>query len=244
MIYLFTDYGYQGPYVGEVKAILDRGINLGQSVIDLMHDAPEFNPRASSYLLAALARQFSTGDACLAIVDPGVGSIQRRPVLIVADDIIYCGPDNGLFSIVIQNAESVICYEINYNPELLTRTFHGRDLFAPELIKYLNNDHANLERTDKVSLVGVGWPDDLDEVIYFDSFGNAITGRRGDKIAKNTCLMLNGIKIKSAKTFSAVEKNEPFWYTNSMGLVEIGVNQASAKAQLRLNIGQLIEFAI
>jgi len=209
-----------------------------------MHDVPKFNPKASAYLLAALSRQFSDGDSCLAIVDPEVGSKDRRPVLIVADGIVYCGPDNGLFSLVIQTAKNIVCYEITHHPKSLSRTFHGRELFAPALAKYLDSDTDGLQRIDKTSLVGKHWARDLEEIIYFDGYGNAVTACRGDSLESDKSLLVNGVKIKSAETFSAVDPNEPFWYTNSMGLVEIAVNQGCAKAQLNLKIGQSINVVI
>ena len=80
MIHLFTDFGWDGPYTGELKAVLARGLPE-VAIIDLMHDAPAFNPRASAYLLGALSRQFIPGDLCLAVVDPGVGDDKRRVLL-------------------------------------------------------------------------------------------------------------------------------------------------------------------
>ena len=57
MIVLFTDFGWHGPYVGQIKAVLnDKVPNM--PVIDLMHDAPAFDTVAASHLLAAFAPQF------------------------------------------------------------------------------------------------------------------------------------------------------------------------------------------
>jgi hypothetical protein len=55
IIYLFTDFGYQGPYVGELKTVLAQSIKNEKIVIDLMHDAPQFDPVSSAYILAALS---------------------------------------------------------------------------------------------------------------------------------------------------------------------------------------------
>ncbi len=237
-IHIFTDFSVNGPYVGEMKSVLTRHTEE-INCIDLMHDAPKFNPRASAYLLAALSQQFSNGDSCLAIVDPGVGSNDRRPVLIIADGVAYCGPDNGLFAAIILRAENVVCYEIATKSESISKTFHGRDVFAPAITNYLNNDLDSFSEITAESLVGKDWSDDIDEIIYFDGFGNAVTGRRGNMIASNRILTLNGIKIRFAETFSAIGINEPFWYTNSMGLVEIALNQGNARKQLSLKIGQI-----
>ena len=77
MIALFTDFGEVGPYVGQVKAVLMREAP-GVPVIDLLHDAPMFQARASSYLLASLIDVFPTDVVFLCVVDPGVGG-SRAP---------------------------------------------------------------------------------------------------------------------------------------------------------------------
>jgi S-adenosylmethionine hydrolase len=72
MIVLFTDFGLQGPYTGQMKAVLWR-MAPGIPAVDLFADAPVANPRASAYLLAAYAEWFVAGTVFLAVVDPGVG---------------------------------------------------------------------------------------------------------------------------------------------------------------------------
>ncbi len=71
-ILLFTDFGSGDIYVGQVKAVL-QGLAPGIAVIDLLHDAPAFNVRASAHLLAALGGRFAPGSVFLTVVDPGVG---------------------------------------------------------------------------------------------------------------------------------------------------------------------------
>jgi len=240
MIYLFTDFGYQGPYVGEMKAVLSRTLGSNSSIIDLMHDAPTFDPESSSYLIAALSNQFIPGDACLGIVDPGVGNQDRRPLLIKADDVIYCGPDNGLFSQIINRANKVEVYEIVWRPEDLSSSFHGRDLFAPALSMTLNNEIFEQRSTERKDVIGHDWPNDLDGVIYIDGFGNLVTGRRATTMTKTDNVIISNQKIKHAETFSSQEKGQPFWYSNSMGLVEVAVNQQRADTFFNVNVGEKI----
>ena len=78
MIVLFTDFGWQGPYVGQMKAVLAQQAPQ-QPVIDLMHDVPVFKPRAAAYLLASLVEIFPPDTVFLTVIDPGVGSQERRP---------------------------------------------------------------------------------------------------------------------------------------------------------------------
>ncbi len=76
MIVLFTDFGLQGPYTGQMKAVLHQ-MAPGVPVIDLFADAPVGNPKAAAYLLAAYAEWFAQGSIFLCVVDPG--RRQRAP---------------------------------------------------------------------------------------------------------------------------------------------------------------------
>lgn len=235
MIFLFTDFGYQGPYVGELKTVLAAGTSL--PVIDLMHDAPEFDPKMSAYLLSALSKRFQTGDTCLAVVDPGVGSNERLPILVDADGITYCGPDNGLLIKVISRASAVSVNEIMWRPGHLSSSFHGRDLFAPALLRRINGQELDLRPMVSQELIGSEWPDNLERVIYIDGFGNLVTGIDEASVDKDQKLVLMDKKIEYADTFSSMPKGESFWYINSMGLVEIAVNQQRADDYFQVKVG-------
>jgi S-adenosylmethionine hydrolase len=237
IIYLFTDFGYQGPYVGELKTVLAQSIKNEKIVIDLMHDAPQFDPVSSAYILAALSKRFQPGDACLAVVDPGVGSQSRRPVIVEADGVIYCGPDNGLFSQVIKNASDVKVSEIRWRPEKLSSSFHGRDLFAPALCKRLNNDEISLKPLPPSDTTGYQWPAQISKVIYIDDFGNLITGLQSESLSIKSNILIKGQQLQYAETFSAQEQGKPFWHVNSMGLVEVSVNQVRANDYFSAEIG-------
>ena len=104
MIILFSDFGEVGPYAGQIKGMLAREAP-GIEVIDLLHDAPAFQSKASSYLLAALIDVFPTDVVFLCVVDPGVGS-DREPIVVEADGRRFVGPDNGLFEIVLRRANT------------------------------------------------------------------------------------------------------------------------------------------
>jgi S-adenosyl-L-methionine hydrolase (adenosine-forming) len=85
--------------------------------------------------------------------------------------------------------------------------------------------------------VGAEWPDDLAEVIYIDDFGNVISGIGAASISSETALEVAGTLVTHADTFSEVPRGAIFWYANSMGLIEIAVNQGSAAQTLGLSIG-------
>ena len=123
MIVLFTDFGSQGPYTGQMKAVLYQ-IAPGIPAIDLFADAPVGNPKASAYLLAAYSEWFAAGTVFLSVVDPGVGGT-RPPIILEADGRWYVGPGNGLFELVERRAASARSWDIVWKPERLSASFHG-----------------------------------------------------------------------------------------------------------------------
>ena len=129
MILLFTDFGWQGPYVGQLHLALAQEAP-GIRVIDLMHDAPAFSPIAAGHLLSALVDRVPAEAVVVAVVDPGVGSA-RHPLLVEAAGRRFVGPDNGLLAPVTHRYEAVDVRIIEWRPPRLSASFHGRDLFAP-----------------------------------------------------------------------------------------------------------------
>ncbi len=237
MIVLFTDFGVAGPYIGQIETALYQNAPEAK-VINLITDAPRNNPKYASYLLAALSGNFPEGTIFFCVVDPGVGDNVSAPVVLSVDGKWFVGPDNGLFDKVALQGEDVSYWAINWRPEQLSDSFHGRDLYAPVCAMLFRQESPpgdNISWQDKH-----GWPADLSEVIYLDHFGNVMTGIRYSSIKKSKVFIVDGTEIHYAKTFSSVNIGAPFWYGNSIGLVEIAVNQGSAASQLGLNIGDSV----
>jgi len=233
MIVVFTDFGPAGPYVGQMRAVLAREAP-DVPVVELMADAPSFAPRASAYLLAALAPDFPPDAVFLAVVDPGVGGA-RPPVVAEAGGQRFVGPGNGLFEIVLRRAQPARQWEIGWRPERLTASFHGRDLFAPVAARLATG--RPVAHAEAVPPRFPDWPDDLAEIVYVDPYGNCMTGVRAATLPATA--RLNG--LARAATFSAVPKGEAFWYENANGLAEIAINRGSAAARLGLKIGEAVK---
>ncbi len=236
MIVLFTDFGLSGPYTGQVKAVLYR-VAPGVPVVDLFADAPAFRPRAAAYLLATYVAEFPEGVVFLCVVDPGVGTSRREPVVIQADNRWFVGPDNGLFNVVVMRAGSAYRWPIAWRPRRLSQTFHGRDLFAPVAARLARGEPPEGE-SEGIPIPA--WPDDLAEIIYADHYGNAMTGLRARALEPGTKLEIGGQVFSRAPTFGAVAAGEGFWYENSSGLAEIAVNSGSAVAVYGLRIGHRV----
>jgi S-adenosyl-L-methionine hydrolase (adenosine-forming) len=235
MIFLYTDFGAADLYVGQVKAVLHRYAPEAR-VMDLLHEAPAFNVKAGAHLLAALAPQLPVGSVTMAVVDPGVGG-KRKPVAVLADDRWFVGPDNGLISVVAARAARAEAHVIGWRPKKLTASFHGRDLFAP-VAGMLGRGDRKTAKLGKSGALGLNLGgSDLAEVIYVDHYGNAMTGLRTLGLPRGAKLVTGRRTIEHARVFSDVPAGGMFWYENSLGLVEIAANGASAAASLRLAVG-------
>lgn len=238
MITLFTDFGLDGPWVGQIRLVLHREAP-GVPVIDLQHDAPVCNPKAAAYLLAALVPRLPVGGVTLAVVDPGVGT-ERAAIVLKADGRWFVGPDNGLFHAVVRQASEVRGWEIDWRPAELSSSFHGRDLFAPVAAMIAAGKAVPGHAVDPQTLLRGDWPDDLAEVIYIDRFGNAATGMRSGCVADDRVLEANGVRFKRSETFGSVPDGVPFWYINSNGLVELALSRMSLRDTHGIKVGTLV----
>lgn len=210
--------------------------SLQSRVVNLIADAPCGDPRRAAYLLSALTDALPPGCVVVAVVDPGVGG-QRDPLVVDVDGRVFLGPDNGLLSRVIAHGDEVRAARIDWRPERLSSSFHGRDLFAPVAGFLSRGQGVDRSPLATDALVGSDWPDDLPEVIYIDHFGNAMTGMRGDALKSDRALKVGDAALPYAVTFGDVLPGSAFWYVNSCGLVEIAVNQGRAAEVLALTIG-------
>lgn len=238
MIVLFTDFGHEGPYVGQVKAVLARQAP-GVPVVDLFADAPPCNPKAGAYLLPAFVGEFEPGCVFLCVVDPGVGG-PRPPLIVEAGGQIFVGPGNGLFELILRRSEAPRILEVTWRPQRLSASFHGRDLFAPVAAWIARGDTPPAEPRDGAARPGADWPDDLAEIVYVDHFGNCMTGLRASSLPPTAGLEAGGKALARRRTFSDVREGEAFCYENANGLIEIAVNRGRADRSLGLAVGAAV----
>lgn len=236
LIALYTDFGHDDPYVGQLKVALLRQTKGIVPIVDLLHRVPNFDALAGAHLLSALQTQFDPGTVFVAVVDPGVGS-ERAPVVVEADGKYYVGPDNGLLAVVAARAQTLRIWRIIWRPAALSVSFHGRDLFAPIAARIASGDWPAAALADCSDLVQRLPADDLAQVIYIDHYGNAMTGLRAAKLAQDATLATRAEQIPAARVFSAVPAGQAFWYANSLGLAEIAINRGNAAARLDLAVG-------
>ena len=238
VIFLYTDFGAEGPYLAQVQAVL-AAESPSVSVLNLLSNAPAGNPRPAAYLLAALAGTLPSGALVLGVVDPGVGG-ERLPIVVEAGRHRFVGPDNGLFSRAAARDPGARAWRIDWRPARLSASFHGRDLFAPVAARLAAGVDVPLTEVSLSQLAGSEWPDELGEVVYADVYGNLLTGLRGDGLSDFAVLEAGGRRLRYARTFSAVPAGEAFCYRNSCGLIEIAVNGGSARERLGLGVGAIV----
>lgn len=236
MIILFTDFGIGSPYQAQLKAALHMTGNR-KPVIDLFSDLPAYNSVAAAYLLAAYVQQFPPGSVFLCVVDPGVGS-DRKALVLRCRERWFVGPDNGLFSVLPLHFEMPEVWQIVWQPEQLSRTFHGRDLFAPIAARLAQGNLRGLRKFNG-NLAGKTQNADLYQIIYCDAYGNLFSGLRAAQIGNTQTLRCGPHVLHAADTFSQVPEGKAFWYENSVGLVEFAINRGNAAAVLGIGVGEV-----
>jgi len=207
-------------------------------VIDLLNDAPQFDIEASAHLLAALACRLPRPAMVVAVVDPGVGST-RDAIAMEADGRWYVGPDNGLLSVLAGRARAVRVSPLTWMPAPKSVSFHGRDLFAPAAARIAAGGVEWKSLPSKKRLDVNYDPGDLMKIIYVDHCGNLMSGVPAGEVGDYT-VTLGGRSVGRARSFFDVPPGALFWYENSIGLVEVAANQASASRLLNVGIGHVI----
>jgi len=242
MIVLATDYGCCSPYQAQLVAAIKRyGGAENLDVISLFSDLPAFRADLSAYLLPQYFDEFPRDSVFVFVVDPGVGSLQREPLVVRYQHTwIVCAGDD-LLKVLGSRQHVYAAWRIVWKPPRLSKSFHGRDLFAPVAASLALGEWQETWFEDVLPQLKLGekkqWPKDRSEIVYFDRFGNAMTGIRASTIESHWTLRVGAAKLQPADVFASVDRGQCFFYVNSVGLIEIAANQDSAKELLSLDIG-------
>jgi S-adenosylmethionine hydrolase len=194
VIALLTDFGLRDHYVAAMKGVV-LGLCPDVTFIDISHDIPPQDVLAGALELEAVTPYLPRETVVVGVVDPGVGT-GRRGVAIRADGLRFVGPDNGLFSLALNGheTEAVELTNRRYSRESISRTFEGRDRFAPAagwLACGVSLSEFGPPVADLVSLelpAPIASADRIDgEVVRVDRFGNLVTN-----IHRDTLRAVNG----------------------------------------------------
>jgi S-adenosylmethionine hydrolase len=243
IITLTTDFGLRDPFVGIMKGVI-LGICPAARLVDLSHEVSPQDVFEGALLLESSARFFPPGTVHLAVVDPGVGS-RRRGLAISAAGQQFVGPDNGLLTAMLNEPgwRAVSLENPDYRLAEVSRTFHGRDVFAPaaahlaagvalERLGPPVRDPVRLYlpdcRLEDGALVG--------EVIGADRFGNLITSltawRMGEAGADWQVELGGRVLGSLVNCYAQGREGEASAVIGSTGRVEIFVRNGSALALL------------
>jgi len=132
IITLASDFGQTDGYVGAMKGVI-LSICPQATMVDVTHEIPPQDVHRAAHILRAVAPYYPPGTVHIVVVDPGVGSA-RRPLAIQTDDAFFVGPDNGLFTAILKDVRTIRIVHLDqprYWRSAISRTFHGRDVFAP-----------------------------------------------------------------------------------------------------------------
>lgn len=249
IITLTTDFGYQDYYVSAMKAAI-LSINPDARLLDISHSIPAQDIMAGAWVLKNAAFMFPEGSIHLAVVDPGVGTA-RKPIVVEIDGHYFIGPDNGLFSLV-GSERSYSAYELSntsYMASKVSRTFHGRDIFAPAAAHLSNGVKPDRFGPALAEMLRYRWATPIHDaegiqgwVMHIDAYGNLITNipaamienydYKSLKIYAGTTIMRD---IKAA--YGEVPAGEAVSVIGSAGMLEISVNQGCAQELLNVQKG-------
>jgi S-adenosylmethionine hydrolase len=255
LIALLSDFGTRDHYAGTMKGVM-MSICPELSLIDISHDIRPHDVLGGALQLAAAARYFPTGTIFLAVVDPGVGSA-RRGLAADTGDYRFVAPDNGLLTAVFQDLppkKVVELTERRYARPTVSRTFEGRDRFAPAAawlakgvqLTALGRAVASWQQLDiarpevnATALRGV--------VLLADRFGNLVTNidRRGfEAFVRDhpVSISVGGKPVAGVvATYADMRTADVYGVFGSTDHLEFAVNGGSAEARLALERGAEVE---
>ncbi len=253
IVTLLTDFGTRDPYVAAMKGVILSQVPRAQ-IVDLSHEVPAHDVLAASMVLAQAAPWFPPGTVHVVVVDPGVGT-DRRILAGQFGQHTYLFPDNGVITMIAahQPLRSLVTVRtVAPSPaDTPSMTFHGRDIFAPAAARLLEGEplHKLGPQPQTHRLLDLPQPRDADgalvgEVIYVDHFGNLVTNIASGTIEKRwpflhrLSVYCQGRDIGPLQgTYGFAGEGELLALFNSMGLLEIAVNQGRASDELGADVG-------
>lgn len=254
IITLTTDFGTRDCFVGAMKGVI-LGIKPDAIIVDLVHDVSGGDIRSGAFSLMGSYSLFTKGTVHVAVIDPGVGS-SRHALAVQTANYFFVGPDNGVLSFALarEKIKSVHSLENeDYFLKPVSRTFHGRDIFAP-VAAHLSSG-VPIEKLGPVAdgFIKIAWPQVRTsrgriegEVIYVDRFGNLITNIGAEDLrilGDKPCEVFAGNKrvCPIAPFYGAVAVGRPLGLVGSTGFLEIAINGASAAEKFRLGVGRNVD---
>ncbi len=243
-ITLLTDFGTADGYAAAMKGVI-ASICPEAIIDDASHDIPPGDIEGAAWVLSRYWREYPEGTVHVVVVDPGVGS-ERRALALRADGRLLVAPDNGVLTRVMSAAtwEAVSIQERRFLHEPVSRTFHGRDVFAPAA--------AHLARGTALHELGPAVADPallpLPEptlephavrgtIVHVDRFGNAVTNIPESQVGDGAVVCGGRNLGRLRSTYADVAPAALLALIGSAGTLEISVRDGSAAQSLGLKRG-------
>ena len=248
IITLTTDFGTRDWFVGTMKGVI-LSIAPRATVVDITHEISPGDIRSGAFALAAGFRFFPKGTVHVAVVDPGVGST-RKAIVVRTANYHFVGPDNGVLSFALAKEKIKSVHRLenaDYFLHPVSRTFHGRDIFAPVAAHLARGLPLRKLGPAQKDLVRLPWPELRvkrgrigGEVIFIDGFGNAITNIENASLKPHSHqdVFIGRRRLCQVQAFyQSVPPGRAAAVPGATGFMEIAVNGGSAAKRFRLKVG-------
>jgi S-adenosyl-L-methionine hydrolase (adenosine-forming) len=239
MIVLLTDF-QSSDALGVVKGVM-KSVSPKAEFVDLCNNIAPFKIRSGAWILLYDYKYFPTGTVFYCVVDPSVGT-ERKSIAVKTTHYYFVGPDNGLMfpAATADQIERVT----ELDTSTASKTFHGRDVFAPAA--------ARLDKGDEITQLGKAIPfmqqlsitsnSREGEIVFIEHFGNMITNikpLKGKDSYELSCRQVRK-QVKCYDTFGNAPENELFVVKGSRDTLEIALRESSAAAILKAKVGDVV----
>ena len=270
-IALLTDFGWNDPYVGQMKGVL-RALAPEAEVIDLSHGVPAYRVETGAFFLAATFRYFPAGTVFVAVVDPWVGTQKRDILVLTGGGFTFVGPDNGILSLTSENlAASEVktqIWRLKVNPVPYVPptglTFAGRDIMAPLAARLCRGETMD-EIGEPVALEAILRPiwvipertngKIFASVLHVDHFGNVILNLAIQTWAEalaaaDVWLVIDSagaqaaMQLRIAPAYAELLPGKVGLVPGGQGYLELAMYRASAADKLGLKAGDMVHLGI
>lgn len=256
IISLTTDFGIRNGFVGVLKGVI-YGIASNVRIVDISHTIAAQDIHEGAFALWRAYSFFPQGSIHVYVVDPGVGT-QRRPLAARLGDYYFVGPDNGLLTPIIEDAERsggpvefIHLKDPKYWLAKVSRTFHGRDIFSPVAAHLANGvsikkfgpafqDPVRLELY-RPQPTENGWQAHITVV---DIFGNLTTDLPAEALQGRTDVFfrLRGIEVRGiVESYGHRPRGELVAVVDSEDYIEIAEVNGNAAVRLGAKVGDPVE---
>lgn len=256
LITFTSDFGTRDGYAAIVKGVISS-LNSNARVIDLSHEVEPWNVGEAAWIIYNAYKYFPKGTVHLVVVDPEVGSGQRR-LLLSDGHHFFVGPDSGVFTHLIRDPSGGLydgestarerrweAYELteqSYWLPAVSTSFHARDLFGPVAAHLANGESLDSfgSKLDinslnylSVSILEQSNGQLAGEILYIDRFGNLITNIPSNMVPEGSqCFVKDDCAGSLANTYSSKKSGDVVAFRGSHGFIEVAVYQGRANLNL------------